>query len=202
RITPDAKLTPCPYMPAVAGDLRTRSFADVWRTAPLLESLRAGALGGRCGHCEYREVCGGCRARAFAGSGDHLAEDASCAYQPAGGPLVRAEPGRAYGAAATATMPWDDDALARTRRMPSFVRGVVMSRIETYARRHGHARVTPAVMDEVRRALPVDFSKRLPFFARAAADTPGAGAAAGAGNDAGPGSPRLAAHGASRLEDL
>jgi hypothetical protein len=46
------------------------------------------------------------------------------------------------------------------------VRAVVSARVEEFARRRGHARVTPEVMDEVRRSLPVDFSKRLPFFAR------------------------------------
>jgi len=66
RITPEGKLTPCPYMPAVAGDLTRESFGDVWRESSLFEALRGGALSGRCGRCEYRGVCGGCRARAFA----------------------------------------------------------------------------------------------------------------------------------------
>src|SRR5438067_10633002 len=74
RITPDGKLTPCPYLPEVAGDLRTQSFADLWRSAPLFRRLREGALGGKCGVCEYRALCGGCRARAFALTGDVLAD--------------------------------------------------------------------------------------------------------------------------------
>ena len=63
RITPDGKLTPCPYVPTAAGDLRRESFGDVWRTASLFHELRTAALGGKCGRCEYREMCGGCRAR-------------------------------------------------------------------------------------------------------------------------------------------
>ncbi len=59
RITPEGKLTPCPYMPAVAGDLMRDSFGEVWATSPLFRALREGALGGRCGKCEYRQVCGG-----------------------------------------------------------------------------------------------------------------------------------------------
>ncbi|MBW3661372.1 MAG: PCP reductase family protein, partial [Gemmatimonadetes bacterium] len=49
-------------------------------------------------------------------------------------------------------------------RIPSFVRGVVTRRVEAFARERGHARVTPELMDEVRRSLPVDFSRRRPFF--------------------------------------
>src|SRR5256885_11801718 len=63
RITPDGKLTPCPYMPEVAGDLGVHSFAEIWRSAPLLRQLRDGPLGGKCGACDYRTLCGGCRAR-------------------------------------------------------------------------------------------------------------------------------------------
>jgi hypothetical protein len=64
------------------------------------------------------------------------------------------------------TLEWTEAATARTRRIPGFVRGVVVSRIEAYARSHGHAVVTVELMDEVRRTLPVDFSKRMPFFLR------------------------------------
>ena len=64
RITPDGKLTPCPYMPSEAGDLRRQSFGEVWSGSKLFAELRERKLGGRCGSCEYRMVCGGCRARA------------------------------------------------------------------------------------------------------------------------------------------
>ncbi len=56
RITPDGKLTPCPYLPEVAGDLRTQSFADIWRSAPLFRRLREGELGGKCGACRRSVV--------------------------------------------------------------------------------------------------------------------------------------------------
>ncbi|MBI4545429.1 MAG: radical SAM protein [Gemmatimonadetes bacterium] len=78
RITPEGKLTPCPYLPAVAGDLRRQSFAEVWTGSALFRALREGELGGKCGRCEYRKVCGGCRARAFADGGDFLGPDLSC----------------------------------------------------------------------------------------------------------------------------
>lgn len=165
RITPDGKLTPCPYLPAVAGDLRQESFADIWRDSPVLNALRAGEPSGKCGQCEYRQVCGGCRARAYAHSGDLLGEDASCAYEPTGDVALVAPPVAVrYGDAAPSTMPWDDEATARMQRVPSFVRGVVVARIEEYARERGHTRIAVELIDEVRRNMPVDFTKRRPFF--------------------------------------
>jgi radical SAM protein with 4Fe4S-binding SPASM domain len=166
RITPDGKLTPCPYLPASAGDLRRQAFADVWWGSELFQALRAGTLGGKCGRCEYRELCGGCRARAFALDGDYLAEDPSCAYQPLeNAELVPRQRPVTYGDQVAPTLSWAPEAEARLRRIPSFVRGVVMERVETYARRRGMTRVTLELMREVRQKLPVDFSRRAPFFA-------------------------------------
>lgn len=165
RITPDGKLTPCPYLPATAGDLRRRSFGEIWRESPLFRDLRAPRLGGRCGRCEYREVCGGCRARAYASEGDYLAADPGCAYQPAGDtPMVRPAGPVTYGALSAPGMPWSAEAEARIRRIPSFVRGVVIRRLEDYARSRGRAEITPDLLREVRERMPVDFSKRRPFF--------------------------------------
>ena len=71
-------------MPVTAGNLRERSFADLWRTAPVFGDLRDPRLGGRCGVCEFSKICGGCRCRAYATHGDYLAEDPACGYQPGG----------------------------------------------------------------------------------------------------------------------
>jgi len=165
RITPDGKLTPCPYLPEAAGDLRAQSFADIWRSSPLFRQLREGALGGKCGACEYRALCGGCRARAFALTGDVLAADPSCAYEPTAGVAV-IEPARAiaYGEDFTPALVWADAARERMERIPSFVRGVVMQRVEEWARRQGRREVTPELLAEVRSAMPIDFSKKRPFF--------------------------------------
>jgi radical SAM protein with 4Fe4S-binding SPASM domain len=166
RITPDGKLTPCPYLPEVAGDLRTQSFAEIWRSAPLFRQLREAGLGGKCGRCEYRQVCGGCRARAFAAEGDVLAADPACTYEPRAEAAV-IEPLRAvtYGAEFTPALTWSDAARERMARIPSFVRGVVMARVERFALSRGLQVITPELLLEVRRQMPVDFSKRLPFFA-------------------------------------
>ena len=165
RITPDGKLTPCPYLPEAAGDLRRQSFADIWRSAPLFQRLREGSLGGKCGVCEYRALCGGCRARAFALEGDVLAADPSCVYEPTGDTALLEPAGEiAYGEAFHPALTWSPAARERVARIPSFVRGVVMQRVESWARRQGRREVTPELLAEVRSAMPIDFSKKRPFF--------------------------------------
>jgi radical SAM protein with 4Fe4S-binding SPASM domain len=167
RITPDGKLTPCPYMPTAAGDLRTSSFASVWYDSPLFQELRTGTLGGKCGRCEYRKLCGGCRARALALEGDHMAADPSCTYEPSGTlPVIERARPVTYGMRIEAELRWTPEARARIDRIPSFVRGVVVKRLEDYARERGIPEVTTELMQEVRRAMPIDFSKRTPFFLR------------------------------------
>jgi radical SAM protein with 4Fe4S-binding SPASM domain len=165
RITPDGKLTPCPYLPEEAGDLKRMSFGEIWRTAPLFQQLRTGLLGGKCGACEYRRLCGGCRARAFALEGDVLAEDPSCSYEPSGAvPVIERLRAVTYGADVTPALTWSDAARTRIERIPSFVRGVVVQRVEDFARRRGLREVTPELLAEIRSAMPIDFSKRKPFF--------------------------------------
>jgi radical SAM protein with 4Fe4S-binding SPASM domain len=169
RITPDGKLTPCPYLPEVAGDLRTQSFAEIWRSSPLFRQLREGTLGGKCGRCEYQKLCGGCRARAFALEGDVLAADPSCVYEPPAGVAVIEQVREvAYGQDFQPALVWSETARARLERIPSFVRGVVMKRVEDWARERGLAQVTPELLSDIRSAMPIDFSKRKPFFVKEA----------------------------------
>ena len=165
RITPEGKVTPCPYLPKVAGDLMESSFREIWETSPVLLELREGELGGRCGKCEYRKVCGGCRARAYAETGDLMGPDDSCAYDPPGDIEVIEPGGRIfYGQSAETVLSWSPDARERLSAIPSFVRGVVTTRIEKFAREKGYEHIDAEVMAEVRRSMPVDFSKKLPFF--------------------------------------
>ncbi len=167
RITPEGRVTPCPYTPSAAGDLRRQSFAEIWWDSPVFRALRDGGPGGKCGRCEYRELCGGCRARAYAATGDLLAEDASCAYEPTGeAEVIRATRDMSYGRPAAPELEWDEGARERMARIPSFVRGVVTKRVETFARDRGHDRVTIEVLEQVRESMPVDFSGRKPFFLR------------------------------------
>ena len=164
RITPDGKLTPCPYMPTEAGDLRRQSFGEIWTGSPVFAELRERKLGGRCGNCEYRMVCGGCRARALATRGDYLAEDPGCVYEPPGDVPLVARKATTYGSPAKAVLQWSPEASERMAKIPSFVRGVVMQRVEEFARTRGLAVITPELLADIRKELPVDFSKRRPFF--------------------------------------
>jgi radical SAM protein len=75
---------PSGFLPVVAGNVRTRDVVETYRTAPLFTTLRDRTrLKGKCGVCEYRDVCGGSRARAFAVTGDILESEPYCAYVPA-----------------------------------------------------------------------------------------------------------------------
>ncbi|HKY59882.1 MAG TPA: radical SAM protein [Gemmatimonadota bacterium] len=176
RITPEGRVTPCPYLPVEAGDLSRQTFAEIWAESPVFARLRSGDLGGKCGRCEYREVCGGCRARAYADTGDILAADRSCAYEPDGyrEPVRFAGPTYGSGEAWEGTGPsagpsaaplrWSPGARERFDRVPSFVRAVVASRVERFARERGYDEIDEAVLEEVRGQMPVDFSRRKPFF--------------------------------------
>jgi radical SAM protein len=74
---------PSGFLPLSVGSIRDRPFTEIYRTSPLLRSLRdPERLTGRCGRCDFRSVCGGSRSRAYAVSGDPLGDDPSCAYEP------------------------------------------------------------------------------------------------------------------------
>jgi radical SAM protein with 4Fe4S-binding SPASM domain len=73
----------CGYLPLLAGNVRERPLVEIYRTSPLFRSIRdPNLLQGRCGCCEYRVLCGGCRARALAATGNYLDEEPFCTYQP------------------------------------------------------------------------------------------------------------------------
>lgn len=75
-------ICPSGFLPLVAGNVRGDDLVGVYREHPLFVSLRdPSRLGGRCGACDFRARCGGSRARAFAATGDPLAEDPGCAYR-------------------------------------------------------------------------------------------------------------------------
>ena len=74
---------PSGFLPQSAGNIRRQSLAEIYRHAPLFVALRDSSnLKGKRGVCEFREICGGSRARAFALTGDSFAEEPRCAYQP------------------------------------------------------------------------------------------------------------------------
>jgi heme b synthase len=74
---------PCGYLEVRSGNVRERPLRAIWEDSPVFQRLRDfSAYQGRCGRCEYISVCGGCRARAFAETGDFMAEEPLCVYQP------------------------------------------------------------------------------------------------------------------------
>ena len=74
-------ICPSGFLPLTAGNVRTHDLVQVYREHALFRSLRdPDRLGGRCGRCDFRTRCGGSRARAFAATGDPLAEDPGCVY--------------------------------------------------------------------------------------------------------------------------
>jgi AdoMet-dependent heme synthase len=82
-ISHEGEVYPCGYLPVIAGDLRKQAFAEIWDHSVVFEQLRdTGGLKGKCGCCEFRNVCMGCRARAFAKTGDFMAEEPFCIYEP------------------------------------------------------------------------------------------------------------------------
>lgn len=100
RIYPNGDVTPCPYLPIKLGNVKEQSFKEIWFNSPIFKSLRdPNSLKGKCGACEYRTLCGGCRARAYGLSSefidycgdlhlpgeakkDYLTEDPWCVFQP------------------------------------------------------------------------------------------------------------------------
>lgn len=74
---------PSGFLPLKTGNVRTEEIGEIYKNAPVLKALRdVSLLRGKCGICEYKEICGGSRSRAYALTGDYLAEDPSCSYVP------------------------------------------------------------------------------------------------------------------------
>jgi radical SAM protein with 4Fe4S-binding SPASM domain len=168
-IRPNGDVTPCPYLPVFAGSLRSASLADLWTSSELFAGIRRRtSLGGRCGECEMNGHCGGCRARAYGMTGDLMAEDPLCTHTPgtfAGSPLLAIR-GRApgagapgmptieYGGESAMTLQWDDGAAARMKKIPAFVRGMVVRAVEESCRKSGLDRVTVEELEQIRARMP------------------------------------------------
>jgi radical SAM protein with 4Fe4S-binding SPASM domain len=168
-IRPNGDVTPCPYLPMFAGTLRNSSLADLWTSSGLFAEIRRRtSLDGRCGACEMNAHCGGCRARAYGMTGDLMAEDPLCTHVPGrfvGSPLLTLRgPSSGYGALSTpaieygpespSTIAWDDAAAARMKKIPAFVRGMVVRAVEDSCRRNGLDRVTVAELERIRARMP------------------------------------------------
>jgi radical SAM protein with 4Fe4S-binding SPASM domain len=88
-VSATGEVYPSGFLPVSGGNVREKSLLEIYQKNPLFQALRdKGRLKGRCGVCEYKHLCGGSRARAWAETGDFLAEDPRCAYRPGQTPLV------------------------------------------------------------------------------------------------------------------
>ncbi len=176
-IRPNGDVTPCPYLPVFAGSLRSASLTDLWTSSQLFNDIRRrSSLGGRCGECELNEHCGGCRARAYGMTGDPMAEDQLCTHTPGkfvGSPLLpplrfrrlggagadafleASRPAAIqYGPESPVSIAWDDDASARMKKIPAFVRGMVITAVEESCRKNGLDRVTLQELERIRARMP------------------------------------------------
>lgn len=82
-ISHKGEVFPSGFLPVSAGNVRAQSLSEIYRNSPLFVSLRdTSNLKGKCGVCEFREICGGSRSRAFALTGDPFAEEPRCVYEP------------------------------------------------------------------------------------------------------------------------
>ncbi|MHB1455933.1 MAG: heme b synthase [Armatimonadota bacterium] len=82
-ISHKGEVFPCGYLQISAGNVRQQTFEDVWTNAEVFKALRnEDNLEGKCGYCEYRRVCMGCRARAYAYTGNYLSAEPYCVYEP------------------------------------------------------------------------------------------------------------------------
>ena len=77
-ILPNGDVHPCPYLPLKLGNVKEKKFSVIWRDSGVLSNLRSLNYRGKCQACDYKQSCGGCRARAYFHSGDYLGEDYYC----------------------------------------------------------------------------------------------------------------------------
>lgn len=142
RVTPEGAVTACPYIEQEVGNIRQHSFKRIWDTAEQFQQLRNPALTGKCGICEYRKICGGCRARPVAAGRDLLDADLWCVHEPAGDAVI--EP---LVDTARLGICWSDAAESRLARVPPFLRKMIRKRAEAYVAELGAREVTVGHLD-------------------------------------------------------
>jgi radical SAM protein with 4Fe4S-binding SPASM domain len=143
RVTPKGEVTPCPYIDTAAGSIRQQDFWEIWDHSPDFVELRHPKLQGKCGLCEYRELCGGCRARAIAEGKSITDEDPGCDYQPQAVTVI--QPWQPI----ENTITWSEEAEARLGRVPGFIRKMVRKKAEAYVQEKGEVLITCEHLNEM-----------------------------------------------------
>jgi radical SAM protein with 4Fe4S-binding SPASM domain len=144
RVNHRGDVTACPYIEQQVGNIRNVAFSELWTNAADFRQLRAPMLTGKCGACEYRMLCGGCRARPLARGDGLMDADDLCAYQPREQELITPAPD-----CAIETPRWSAEAELRLSRVPDFLRQMVKKRAEAYASGLGEDRVTCQHLSEL-----------------------------------------------------
>jgi radical SAM protein with 4Fe4S-binding SPASM domain len=144
RVAPDGAVTACPYIAESEGSVREQPFWSIWDGSANFRALRNPQLGGKCGDCEFRMLCGGCRARPLARGDGLLDADPWCSYQPRGAAVI--EP---LADSPDSMVTWDPVAEQRLARVPPFLRKMVRKRAESHVLEQGETRVTPEHMQQL-----------------------------------------------------
>lgn len=144
RITPEGIVTPCPYIPGrpEGPALGQKPLKEIWEKDQLFAAMRRRELVGRCGRCEYKQTCGGCRARALASGGTISGEDPWCGYTPSEG---------ASDKKMETAMRWTAEAEERLDKAPSFLRPMIKKGAESYARAKGLKEINTEVLATLRK---------------------------------------------------
>ena len=154
RITPEGKVTSCPYMQGSAGNVKEEDFHEIWHYSKEFASLRNPSLQGKCKVCEYQLICGGCRARAHASHGNIMEEDPWCVHVPEGSDIITPPVFKSHAEAVfdDGLKPvWTREAEHRVKKIPFFVRSMVKGAVERFAVNNGCKEITPDLMMKARK---------------------------------------------------
>lgn len=153
-ISHKGEVFPCGYLPAKAGDVRKEQFKDIWHFSKVFGNLRnPDLLKGKCGICEFKHICLGCRARAYSATGDYLDEEPFCSYNPSGAQSkeeVESAHTEAEGVMPEFSLSWSGDAKSIIAKIPFFIRKTVVKNVEDYARTNNIYDITVDVVKKIR----------------------------------------------------
>ena len=157
RITPEGDVTPCPYIPLPVGNVKKTSLKELWIESSAFARFRNPPLKGKCRVCEFKLLCGGCRARALTYHHDCWEEDPWCSYRPGGGEIIKPPtihpPSLSSSLVGRPKPLWSASAEERLKRVPFFVRSMVRGAVEKYALENHCIEITPKIMEAVKNKM-------------------------------------------------
>ena len=137
RVNHRGGVTACPYIEQEVGNIHDTEFSALWADAADFSRLRSPQLTGKCGACEYRMLCGGCRARPLAKGEGLMDADDLCVYEP-----QERAPVYPLSSLGDIAPRWSSSAEQRLSRVPGFLRQMVKKRAEAYVSGIGEERIT------------------------------------------------------------